>query len=485
MGIDSLNGTAFTNHSTNQVIIGKTEAQSLNKTVGDTINLYGQNFTIKGIFETGNFMTDNGIVMPLSTLQNLTNNQNKVSEVLVKVTDNANVTTVSNTITNAYPNQLTTSTAADSANRINQGLGFINTASWAISLLAIFIGAVGVINTMVMTVYERTREIGVLKAVGWKDSRILSMILGESVVLTLIAFVVGTVIAVTGVEVLLTLVPSVGSAITPSFSIYIFLRAFGIALIVGVIGGLYPAYRAIDYPQRRHCAMNNNENIIEIKDLKKGYDNGKIKALNGMNLEVKKGEFISIMGPSGSGKSSLLNMIGGLDIADEGSIKVAGINMMTTKNLNKFRSKEIGFVFQMHNLIPNLSVVENVEIPMYETNTSSKEMRKRALELLKSVNLGDKIDQKPTKLSGGQRQRVAIARALVNNPSIILADEPTGSLDSKTGEVILNLLKDLHKKENVTLVMVTHEPYVGNMAERIITVLDGKCLTDNKTTNSK
>ena len=244
MGIDSVNGTAFTNDSTNQVIIGKTEAQSLNKTVGDTINLYGQNFTIAGTFETGNFMTDNGIMMPLSTLQNLTSNQNKVSEVLVKVTDNANVTTVSNTITNAYPNQLSTSTAADSANRINQGLGFINTASWAISLLAIFIGAVGVINTMVMTVYERTREIGVLKAVGWKDSRILGMILGESIVLTLIAFVVGTVIAVTGVEVLLTLVPSVGNAITPSFSIYIFLRAFGIALIVGIIGGLYPAYRA-------------------------------------------------------------------------------------------------------------------------------------------------------------------------------------------------------------------------------------------------
>jgi len=244
MGIDSVNGTAFTNDSTNQVIIGKTEAQSLNKTVGDTINLYGQNFTITGTFETGNFMTDNGIMMPLSTLQNLTSNQNKVSEVLVKVTDNANVTTVSNTITNAYPNQLSTSTAADSANRINQGLGFINTASWAISLLAIFIGAVGVINTMVMTVYERTREIGVLKAVGWKNSRILGMILGESIVLTLIAFVVGTVIAVTGVEVLLTLVPSVGNAITPSFSIYIFLRAFGIALIVGVIGGLYPAYRA-------------------------------------------------------------------------------------------------------------------------------------------------------------------------------------------------------------------------------------------------
>lgn len=127
----------------------------------------------------------------------------------------------------------------------------------------------------------------------------------------------------------------------------------------------------------------NNDNIIEIKDLKKSYDNGKIKALNGMNLEVKKGEFISIMGPSGSGKSTLLNMIGALDRADQGSIKVAGIDLVTTNKLNKFRSQEIGFVFQMHNLIPNLSVVENVEIPMFETNASSKEMRKRALELLR------------------------------------------------------------------------------------------------------
>ena len=221
--------------------------------------------------------------------------------------------------------------------------------------------------------------------------------------------------------------------------------------------------------------MNKHENIIEIKNLKKSYDNGKIKALNGMDLLVKKGEFISIMGPSGSGKSTLLNMIGALDTADEGSITVAGIDLMKNKHLNEFRSKEIGFVFQMHNLIPNLSVIENVQIPMFETNASSNEMNERALELLKAVNLDDKIDQKPTKLSGGERQRVAIARALVNHPSIILADEPTGSLDSKTGEVILNLLKDLHTKENVTLVMVTHEPYVGNMAERIVTVLDGKC----------
>jgi putative ABC transport system ATP-binding protein len=218
----------------------------------------------------------------------------------------------------------------------------------------------------------------------------------------------------------------------------------------------------------------NNTNIIEIRGLKKSYDNGKIKALNGIDLEIKKGEFVSIMGPSGSGKSTLLNMIGALDQGDEGSIQVAGIDLMQTKNLSQFRSQEIGFVFQMHNLIPNLNVVENVEIPMFETKLSSKDMRERALELLKSVELSDKVNQNPTKLSGGERQRVAIARALVNHPSIILADEPTGALDSKTGDIILNLLKELHQKEHVTLVMVTHEPYVAEMADRIINVLDGK-----------
>ena len=228
--------------------------------------------------------------------------------------------------------------------------------------------------------------------------------------------------------------------------------------------------------------MNNSENIIEIKGLKKSYDNGKIKALNGIDLEIKKGEFVSIIGPSGSGKSTLLNMIGALDTASEGSINVAGIDLTQTKDLSTFRSHEIGFVFQLHNLIPNLTVLENVQIPMLETSISSKAMEQRALELLKSVDLEDRVNQKPTKLSGGERQRVAIARALVNHPSIVLADEPTGALDSKTGDIILDLLKNLHKKENVTLVMVTHEPYVANMADRIITVRDGNILEEKVNT---
>jgi putative ABC transport system ATP-binding protein len=221
-----------------------------------------------------------------------------------------------------------------------------------------------------------------------------------------------------------------------------------------------------------------NENIIEIKGLKKSYENGAIKALNGVDLKIRKGECVSIIGPSGSGKSTLLNMIGALDRADEGQINVAGIDLMQKKDLSQFRLNEIGFVFQLHNLIPNLTVLENVQTPLIETVISDEDMEKRALDILKSVNLEDKINQKPTKLSGGERQRVAIARALVNHPSIILADEPTGALDSKTQDIILKLLMDIHKNEKVTLIMVTHEQYVADMAERSIFVLDGKIEKD-------
>jgi ABC-type lipoprotein export system ATPase subunit len=218
----------------------------------------------------------------------------------------------------------------------------------------------------------------------------------------------------------------------------------------------------------------NNGNIVEIKNLKKGYDKGRIKALNGIDLEIRKGEFVSIIGPSGSGKSTLLNMIGALDTADDGMISVAGKNLLERKDLSDFRSNEIGFIFQLHNLIPNLTVLENVIIPMYGSGLKGHEMTERAMKLLEYVNLENKTKRKPTELSGGERQRVAIARALANNPSIILADEPTGSLDSKNGQMVLQRLKELHEKENVTLIMVTHDMNVASLAERTIEVLDGQ-----------
>ena len=164
-----------------------------------------------------------------------------------------------------------------------------------------------------------------------------------------------------------------------------------------------------------------SENIIEIRNLKKYYDNGQTKALNGLNLTIKKGEFVSIIGSSGSGKSTLLNMIGTLDKPDDGTIIVDGVDVVNTKqNLSKFRCDEIGFIFQLHNLIPNLSVLENVEIPLLsKSNRISKKDEEKAIRLLEDVGLKDKLHQNPAKMSGGQRQRVAIARALVNNPRII------------------------------------------------------------------
>ena len=196
---------------------------------------------------------------------------------------------------------------------------------------------------------------------------------------------------------------------------------------------------------------------------------------------------VSIIGPSGSGKSTLLNMLGALDIPDSGSITVAGQDLRSSKKLNEFRGEKIGFIFQLHNLIPNISVRENIEIPMYTQKMSSKEMKARALKLLDDVGLKDKADIMPNKLSGGERQRVAIARALANEPSIILADEPTGSLDSKTSSRILKQLIDLHEDKNVTLIIVTHDMDVAKLADRVIEVLDGEIISagDDSLINSK
>ena len=220
--------------------------------------------------------------------------------------------------------------------------------------------------------------------------------------------------------------------------------------------------------------------FIELKDVLKQYDDGDVTALNHVNLSIEKGSFVSIIGPSGSGKSTLLNMLGALDNPDSGEITIDGIDLSGGKDLSDFRRDKIGFVFQLHNLLPNLTVKENVEIPLVGTSLSESEKEKRALTYIEAVGLLDKKDNKPNKLSGGQRQRVAIARALVNNPSIILADEPTGSLDSKTGRMVLDILKDMHEKYNVTLIIVTHDIEVAKLAERTIVIKDGQIIEDHE-----
>ena len=218
--------------------------------------------------------------------------------------------------------------------------------------------------------------------------------------------------------------------------------------------------------------------VIELKNVWKIYKMGKVEvpAIRGLNLKVRKGEFLSIMGPSGSGKSTAMNMIGALDIPSKGSIYLDGkdISTFSESNLSQLRGKKIGFIFQQFNLIPTLSALENIALPMIFQNISGEERRQKARKLLEMVELGDRIHHKPTELSGGQQQRVAIARSLANNPEVVLADEPTGNLDSKTGGTVMDFLKKLHKDEGKTIIMVTHDPSVAKHADRMEYLKDGE-----------
>ncbi|MDP3918373.1 MAG: ABC transporter ATP-binding protein [Nanoarchaeota archaeon] len=217
--------------------------------------------------------------------------------------------------------------------------------------------------------------------------------------------------------------------------------------------------------------------VIEVRDAWKIYKMGEVEvpAIRGVNVIVKEGEFVSIVGKSGSGKSTMLNMVGCLDIPTRGAIFLDRQNIANLEEgeLAKIRGKKIGFIFQTFNLIPSLNTVENVMVPMIFQNYDEAIRKRRATELLEEVGLGHRLDHKPSELSGGERQRVAIARALANDPEVILADEPTGNLDTKTGEQILKLLRDLHKKEGKTLIIVTHDDYVAKQADRIIHLQDG------------
>ncbi|MHA2225375.1 MAG: ABC transporter ATP-binding protein [Candidatus Hodarchaeales archaeon] len=216
---------------------------------------------------------------------------------------------------------------------------------------------------------------------------------------------------------------------------------------------------------------------ISLTGIQKTYLLGKqsVPALRGVDLEIQSGEFIGVTGPSGCGKTTLLNLIGAIDKATKGTIVVGGINLTSASDntLADIRLKHIGFIFQFYNLLSYFTARENVEMPMTFLNVSKKERRKRAKALLSSLGIGDRGDHLPSELSGGEQQRVAIARALANNPSIILADEPTGDLDSATGEEIMNILVDLNEQRGVTIVLVTHDPPTAQYAKRILRMQDG------------
>jgi ABC-type lipoprotein export system ATPase subunit len=223
--------------------------------------------------------------------------------------------------------------------------------------------------------------------------------------------------------------------------------------------------------------MNEIVLAILVENVTKSFDEGRIQALRGADLRIERGEFVALMGPSGCGKSTLLHIIAALDSPDDGRVVVAGQDLAEKCNLSRFRARDVGLIFQMHNLLPSLTAEENVQVPMFEAGLNSRERRSRAREILDLVGLGGRYANRPTQLSGGERQRVAVARALANEPPILLADEPTGSLDSKAGVQILDLLQELQNERLLTILMVTHDEHVAARADRIVRMLDGRVVS--------
>jgi ABC-type lipoprotein export system ATPase subunit len=222
------------------------------------------------------------------------------------------------------------------------------------------------------------------------------------------------------------------------------------------------------------------ELAISARDLVRSFEDGQVRALDGVSFEVERGETLAIMGPSGSGKTTLLNLLGALDRPTAGRLSIAGVEVVEGGDLDRLRAREIGFIFQLHNLIPTLSARENVELPMMGLRVRRAERRRRATELLERVGLADRLDFSVKKLSGGERQRVAVARSLANQPQILLGDEPTGSLDTRTGTEVIDLLLELRREHGLTIVLVTHDPAVAARMARTIELRDGRLTGDRR-----
>src|SRR4029077_9789561 len=220
--------------------------------------------------------------------------------------------------------------------------------------------------------------------------------------------------------------------------------------------------------------------LLEAKTLTREFDEGQVKALRGVDFSIKEGEFVAITGPSGCGKSTLLQLVGALDRPTSGTLFYRGISLPDHPNPAAYRAREVGFIFQAFPLLPTFTAAENVQIPMFEIDRSASERRERALELLKLVGLADRLDHFPSKLSGGERQRVAVARSLANDPALLLADEPTGNLDSKNAHLVLDLIIRLQQDHGRTMALVTHDPTIAERAGRILRMKDGRIVSEDK-----
>jgi ABC-type lipoprotein export system ATPase subunit/ABC-type lipoprotein release transport system permease subunit len=381
-------------------------------------------------------------------------------------------------------------------------VGTAQTMIAAVAAIAIIVALIGVINTILMSVYERTSEIGIMKALGARRGAIFQLIWLETVMICLAGGVVGSIVAIVGsgvVEKAIKAIADLGVSgsvvqITPEVIAY----AVAGAIILGFFSGLYPAWRASSMrPVEAICGAGTparragtgagvgrehaeSPHLIQASALTRYYQRGSetVKALDGVDLTIRSGEMVSILGPSGSGKTTLINLLSCLDAPTDGSLIVAGreVARLPEDDLVEVRRGVLGFVFQQFALLPTLTVTENVELPLMFLDRPVDPRRTR--EVLETVGLADRADHLPRELSGGQMQRVAIARALIAGPKILVADEPTGNLDSVTGQAIIDLFQRLAREQGLAIILTTHNTAFGHMADRVITLRDGRILTN-------
>ena len=497
-----VSGHAISGTSTaDGAMVSTTMARDNGLKVGSTFSAYGKTLTVAAIFESDNQSADNTVVTSLPVLQRLTGDTGQVFSAVVTVASLTELATVTSEIeSNLGPLASVVSNVADA----NKAIGSLDSVNGiALYSLAGAVGAAVVILllVMVMIVRERKREIGILKAIGSSNGRIMAQFTTEAVTFTLLGWVVGLVAGIIA-----------GSPVTSSL-----VSHSGVSSDTGA-RGLFGAPRPVSHPPDRHqragrvgsdprgrgrrpgrrgprqrgsCLDDRQDparrgapervTVLEVRDVTKSFGSGdrSVTAVNGVTMTVADGEFVAIVGRSGSGKTTLMSLLGALEQPTGGMIFVDGqdITRLSPGELVHYRGRKIGFVFQSYNLVPNLTSTENVMLPMEFIGVGKAERRTRAAQLLNQVELsGAKEERKPGRLSGGEQQRVAIARALANKPSIILADEPAGNLDSQTSSTIIELLRGLSRSEGTTVIVVTHDASIADQADRVLRLEDGRLL---------
>ena len=469
-------------------MLGVHLAENIEKTVGDTITIQREPFHIVGIYRSFSVYENGAVALPLKELQDVMVRDGSVTGISVVLDKSGDrqipvesVCRQINALTDEQGRLLGLSAAATREYVSNaMHIRTAHAMAWLTSAIAVVVGAIGVLNTMIMSVTERVREISILRAIGWRRSRVVRMILGESLLLSLAGALLGSLGAVLLIKWLTTL-PMASGFIGGEVAPVILVKGFVMALGVALIGGDFPLIwlrvccLLKDYVMSKPL---NESEVLRTRRLSKEYPDGRIHALTNVNLVIRRGDYVTIMGPSGSGKSTLLNILGALDRPTRGEVFLEGQSLASVKDLDRVRSQKIGFVFQSFCLLPTLTALENVQIPMFEGPLPGKARRRKACQLLEAVGMMHRASHLPPRLSVGERQRVAIARSLANDPVILMADEPTGNLDSRTADEVLDLFDRLHEERGMTLVVVSHNQEVAERAGRVIRLRDGSILAD-------